>query len=634
MKKLNNKGAAMISVLVATVFIAIIATTLLYMAYLNYLTKAVRNASNDNFYTCEYALDDLATSLQQMAAETDSPDAAILKITQACTDSGAAVSTSYNGAKVASIIKLANQLADISVSSNVPTGTKNFIVSANSVTLKGLVITSQSKDDADPYKASITTDLTLTFNASSEGGMDVNDFSVIGDDTINWSGGGVMVMAGNIFMRSRGWLQEHVSYDASEPNKAIVDNYGDPTNTNEYQTKPQTNAIVCGDISGSGTNGDVLSLTGDRGIIVGNVVVANGGLLTITGNINVIGNIYVVGGGTLMCSGNLQCSGYVFVSSGGIIKGVTNKSEIINNSMNISFLVDKDKAGTGICSNLFETFYLVYLNSSNEPIVVPFSGELERQTHINAGDENVCTKGFETCTTLGYMVHVMTSTDDYRVMATSSGVNVAYNSQNTLNAASDFGGNPTLFFSFRNGVNMSKLQMQTSLGETTMLSVAPIYNTGTYQNGIRMSHMSDADYDYAKGMLLPLKQPSFGTLLDVKKLNSDGTLGSSTTNYSPKTTLSFATGLASGEMQTIINNYKNGSLTSGQYVYEYSVGVGTTKEEKRYAVYNNGTLYLPAGYLIRPDAGEYITQIFNSISSEVSPTNTNITYDNWKKNDA
>ena len=631
----------MISVLIATVFIAIIATTLLYMAYLNFLTKSVRNASNDNFYTCEYALDDLATSLQQIAAEQDSPDTAISKITYACTGSAVSVSGRYDGAKVASILKIANQLADISVSSNVPVGTNNYIVSANSITLKGLVITSESKDDADPYKATITTDLTLTFNSSSEGGMDVNDFSVIGDDTINWSGGGVMVMAGNIFMRSRGWLEEHVTYDASEPNKGIVDNYFDDTtaNKNEYSLKPQTNAIVCGDISGSGTNGDVLSLTGDRGIIVGNVVVASGGLLTITGNINVIGNIYVVGGGTLMCSGNLQCSGNVFVSPGSIIKGVDDVANIINRSMNISFLVDKDKAGTGICSNLFEKFYIVYPNSSGKTVVAPFSGELERQVHINDGDADSCSKGYETCTTLGYMRHVLICNpdiDNHKDLQTSGGINVAINSDNTLNASSSFGGRPTLFFNFRNGYsgNGHRLEVQTSLGDTTMMSIGPIYNTGTYQNGIRMSHMSDEAYAYAKTMLLPLKSPSFSNLLDVRELKIDGTLGNEVSDITPNVTLSFASGLSDGEMQTIIDNYKNGTLGADQYVYEYTVGVGTSKEEKRYAVYNSGKLYLPAGYLIRPDAGEYITQIFNSISSEVSPTNTNITYDNWKKNDA
>ena len=145
MKNLKNKGAAMISVLVATVFIAIIATTLLYMAYLNYLTKAVRNASNDNFYTCEYALDDLATSLQQIAAETNSPSDAISQLRLNCVGTAGSTSGRYDNAKVTSLIKLASQVADISVSSNAPTGVDNFIVSGNSITLKILVITADYK---------------------------------------------------------------------------------------------------------------------------------------------------------------------------------------------------------------------------------------------------------------------------------------------------------------------------------------------------------------------------------------------------------------------------------------------------------------------------------------------------------
>lgn len=57
--KLNNKGAAMISVLVVTTFITIIATTMLYMATTNYRQKQTDYQNKQSFYGAEKALDEL-----------------------------------------------------------------------------------------------------------------------------------------------------------------------------------------------------------------------------------------------------------------------------------------------------------------------------------------------------------------------------------------------------------------------------------------------------------------------------------------------------------------------------------------------------------------------------------------------
>ena len=55
MKKMNNnKGAAMVTVLIAVSFIIILATSLLYMTYMNYITKGLKYGSTGNFYVDEF----------------------------------------------------------------------------------------------------------------------------------------------------------------------------------------------------------------------------------------------------------------------------------------------------------------------------------------------------------------------------------------------------------------------------------------------------------------------------------------------------------------------------------------------------------------------------------------------------
>ncbi len=629
MKKLQNKGAAMISVLVATVFIAIIATTLLYMAYLNYLTKAVRNASNDNFYTCEYALDDLATSLQQIAAETDSPSAAISDLRSSCVGTPGTTSGTYDNGLVTGLVTLASQVADISISSNVPSTSDNFIVSGNSVTLKGLVITATSKDDADPYRATISTDLTLRFNTSSEGGMDVNDFSVITDDQIVWtegtcggtynSQGGRCVMTGNVFIRSQGWIDAHVTYDLS--GKGTLDTY---KSSDDDYTHLDRDAIICGLISGTSTKMSVMQLTGDRGIVVGNIVIGGGGILTITGDFTVLGNIYIVNGGVLLCSSNLKCYGNVKVIDGSV-GGVSGPNALISTSMNTAYLIDKDKAGSGITANLFDKFQIVY-NTSSGYAYAEFSAALEEEWHDTHG--HACSYPYDTPSSIGYFQHTLNNDLDVtqsRWSVDKGTYQVCYSSDNPTNGFSK----PTLLFNIwpQDG-GYNGLVIKKPLNDTTMLSIGKMY-CDDWQQGITVSHMSDESYKNAKDILVPQikgNADSFKNLIDATYVGGGNASGVAAEGYN-----GFKSGTLSGDMQPIIDAWNGGTHPSGTYVRSYVAG--TIKTETRYAVWKDGYIYLPVEYMIRPDAGEFITQIFNSLNSEGSPTNTNVVYDNWKKND-
>ena len=53
MKKINNKGAALVSVMIAITFISIVATTLLVISLNNYQMKVVNSQSKSNFYETE-----------------------------------------------------------------------------------------------------------------------------------------------------------------------------------------------------------------------------------------------------------------------------------------------------------------------------------------------------------------------------------------------------------------------------------------------------------------------------------------------------------------------------------------------------------------------------------------------------
>lgn len=69
MKKLNNKGSAIVTVLVVTTFITIIGTTMLYISSQNYQQKQTNYQNKKSFYGAEEALDCLKAFLVDDAGD-------------------------------------------------------------------------------------------------------------------------------------------------------------------------------------------------------------------------------------------------------------------------------------------------------------------------------------------------------------------------------------------------------------------------------------------------------------------------------------------------------------------------------------------------------------------------------------
>jgi len=65
----ENKGSAIVMVLVVIAFVSILVSVLFYRSILNYQMKVVDYNAKDNFYTAENALDEIRTGLQSIASD-------------------------------------------------------------------------------------------------------------------------------------------------------------------------------------------------------------------------------------------------------------------------------------------------------------------------------------------------------------------------------------------------------------------------------------------------------------------------------------------------------------------------------------------------------------------------------------
>lgn len=68
-KKLNDKGAALVTVIVVVAFVSILATTFLYISGMNYYMKVTDLKTKVSFYEAETALEEIKAELMELSSE-------------------------------------------------------------------------------------------------------------------------------------------------------------------------------------------------------------------------------------------------------------------------------------------------------------------------------------------------------------------------------------------------------------------------------------------------------------------------------------------------------------------------------------------------------------------------------------
>ncbi|MCR4585175.1 MAG: hypothetical protein K5686_05565 [Lachnospiraceae bacterium] len=317
MKKLSqNKGVALVTVLVVTTFMTLVATTLLYMSYMNYMTKSMRHMSTDNFYTDEFALDDLATELQQFAANKPK-ETAVTDLIAAVKDGD---NNHWSTTKMRSFINLATAEADIVVEA--VDGKNDIKYSTNYVTFKNVRIKSKTKKGG--YESSIVTDLSIAWPSVPKESYGVYDFSLITDSQIDLISGD-MAVGGCLYCK-------------------------------QPEGKDSAIKVECG-----GT----LALNGPVSVVHGDIIVEKGGVMAISGKLYVTGTIKIDEGGT------------VYVVSDTVVYG-GDEPEMSRIKGNSTKVVKKDNAtawvaefdalaeeGNGIAGDMVNEHLKVKLNGLN-----------------------------------------------------------------------------------------------------------------------------------------------------------------------------------------------------------------------------------------------------------------------------
>lgn len=330
----NNKGAALVSVLIATMFIVLLASSLIYMSYMNYLAKSMRYSSTDNFYTDEFALNELTCALQQTAAEAPNITAAYAAVRAAVGAHTEGTHTVYDPAAVAGLIDVAkNDAETISVNAAIP-NIDTYIedASAGNIKLVGVQLTAVT--DAG-FTSTITTDIVLTFPPTGPADLDINDFSVISDCPIQVNGGDV-VFGGCVYMQGRNGTPALYAHG---------------------------NSLVY-----------VLST---KGIINGNIVIEGSAILSITGDVTVNGTITLRENAVLICTDDLSHEGIITEGNARVVGTTQLTGEVID-----------DTKLPGVDGLTHELFVPVYIRSQCSKIFNGYTLEFrEARLSLFAADD-------------------------------------------------------------------------------------------------------------------------------------------------------------------------------------------------------------------------------------------------------
>lgn len=275
----DNRGAAMVTAIITIMFIAILGSTLISMAYSNYIMKVNNYKAKDNFYNAEIALNEIKATLQS-SAKTGGFEGMCTTLGLNSASTGA---QSFNVAtKFASYYPVAQSKATGTGNSVTVTSTTNQAVvskSAKTIVIEDVMVTST----INGYESNIVTDLVLNFPTGGTYNLNVNDFSVLAD--------------GGILVGSEGYGSgELYGYVYCGKTEGLHDgSYGVPT---------ALAMSMCSQVS--------LNVLSESAIFNGDVFIRDAATLNLLGGTVIItGNLYLADEATLICATKLRIGGQI-----------------------------------------------------------------------------------------------------------------------------------------------------------------------------------------------------------------------------------------------------------------------------------------------------------------------------------
>lgn len=290
MKK-SNKGVALVSIMIAVAFLALIATSMISLSVSNFKMKSANNLSKENYYETQGELVKISAGVRNEFMKSSAPLTAVDNIKDGsslydCKEiakivyPSASVSGTKNDAKV---VVDGDEVHFTSPTRQLINGAKD--ASGNKkIVLKDFEVYQVSSSSNNEIRNSVKTDIEIVIHesvASSNASGGVGEFSMLMDAPIDCTANNFtsLNLYGNNFIAKYGGI---VSWDG-----------GSYTGCN-------ATAIVLQD-------GSNINFAGDYNVVYGDIVLNGNSCIYATGKLTVFGDIIINGaGGKVIVPGELR----------------------------------------------------------------------------------------------------------------------------------------------------------------------------------------------------------------------------------------------------------------------------------------------------------------------------------------
>ena len=352
----NNKGVAMISVMIAITFISIVASAMLIISTSNYAMKASNVFSKQNSYSTDAELTRTVSTIRNTVLGGSNPDTTNISL---LTDTSNA--SKYDCKKIMALVYPGETVKGTSKDAYIEVINKNssgdemskevihfksednncsllegaapdpsnpgsFITGVTRYTFKKFVVTNTTTYNTSDFSAkeksyynSSKTDIIFDIYSSSTPasvGGGVGNMSLMMNAPLVTTGNSdfsVLTMTGNTFI---------TDYAKNSSGKHIVDSFTlniDGTVTNVKMSRPGSEALVVNNCS-------KINMAGDYNVVYGDIVLEDNTSLFVHGNLTVYGDIIIKDNATLV----LDSEGAVYFMKNAFphSDGVVRKSQV------------------------------------------------------------------------------------------------------------------------------------------------------------------------------------------------------------------------------------------------------------------------------------------------------------------
>lgn len=289
----TNKGAALVSVMIAIAFISVVATSMLMISVSNYKMKSANIMSKSNFYEAESNLVKLSTSLRNSVMSDSDPTTKIEDYIYKDSSNNMYYDVSAIGKLVypsasgdnKNVLSVTDSNGDSIVFSS--SNNKVEYTNANGIETYKLKDLSIKRDCVDTdhkereYSNSLKTDIVIKLYASSsstqaKGG--VGDLSMLMDNNVDLT---------------------------SSDLKSSVDLYGNNFIA-KYNGLTSDNSYTKAATAVNMSNYAKLNFIGDYNVVYGDIVLSDNSCMVVYGNLTVFGDIYLKDSSVLICTKKIK----------------------------------------------------------------------------------------------------------------------------------------------------------------------------------------------------------------------------------------------------------------------------------------------------------------------------------------